>query len=155
MKISESRVDPSELSESELDQLQPILDLAGQNKQPCLLAPDGTKLPLPEPIFNVLVTIVQGMRQGKTMMLCPEDETFTTQAAANFLGMSRQYFVTLLESGQIKFHRVGSHRRVYFKDLRNYMKLRDKDRRAGLSRLFKKLQDEKQYDTEVIIEDAQ
>jgi excisionase family DNA binding protein len=155
MKSTESRVDPSQLSEKELDQLQPILDLAEQSMQPCLLGPDGKKIPVPEPIFGALLTIIQGMQQGKAIMLCPEDETFTTQAAANFLGMSRQYFVTLLESGQIKFHRVGSHRRVYFEDLRDYMKMRDKDRRAGLSRLFKKLHEENQYDTEVASEDAQ
>ncbi len=156
MNASESRVDPSQLSEKELDQLQPILDLAEQNKQPHLVGPNGDKIPLPDPIFRALVSIIRDMRQGKAILLFPEDETFTTQAAANVLGMSRQYFVTLIESGQIPFHRVGSHRRVYFKDLRDYMKTRDKERRAGLSRLFKKLHEEGQYDTEFIDgEDAQ
>ena len=70
------------------------------------------------------------------------------------LGMSRQYFVNLLEKGQIPFHRVGSHRRVYFKDLRAYSQKRDTERRTGLNGLFKKLRDEKQYDTDYTGEDA-
>lgn len=156
MKLSENRVDPSQLSNEELDQLQPILDLAQEEKRPCLMkGSDGREYPIPEPIFEVLVEIVRGMRQGKAIFLFPADETFTTQAAANFLGMSRQYFVTLIESGKIPFHRVGSHRRVYFKDLRDYAKARDKERRSGLSQLFKKLHSEGKYDTESIVKDAQ
>jgi excisionase family DNA binding protein len=149
MKLSESRIDPSELSVEELDQLQPILDLADRKQHPYLKGSDGTEYRLPEPIFDVLVKIIHGMRQGKTMAILPQDETFTTQAAANYLGMSRQYFVTLLESGAIPFHRVGAHRRVYFKDLKDYAKTRDKERRAGLSRLFRKLQDDGDYDVEL------
>jgi excisionase family DNA binding protein len=150
MKVTESRVDPSQLSEQELDQLQPILDLADQNKHPCLVGPDGEQIPLPEALFGVLVAVIQSMRQGKAILLFPEEETFTTQAAANFLGMSRQHLVTLLESGAIPFHRVGAHRRIHFKDLRDFMKIRDKERRGGLSRLFKKLHEEGQYDTEIV-----
>ena len=155
MKTTENRVDPSQLSEQEMDQLQLILDLAEQNKRPSLIGPDGKEIPLPEAIFGVMVTVIQGMRQGKAMLLLPEDETFTTQAAANFLGMSRQHLVTVLESGAIPFHRVGAHRRIYFKDLRDYTKIRDKERRAGLSRLFNKLREEGQYDTEIVTENAQ
>ncbi|MBI4025158.1 MAG: helix-turn-helix domain-containing protein [Verrucomicrobia bacterium] len=78
--------------------------------------------------------------------MMPEDETFTTQAAANFLGMSRQFFVTLLESGQIPFHRVGTHRRVSFKDLRDYAQKRNAERRAGLNRLFNEVKKAGLYD---------
>ena len=58
------------------------------------------------------------------------------QKAVNFLGMSRQFFVDLLEKGEIPHHRVGSHRRVYFKDLLDYQRERDKKRREGMNRLF-------------------
>lgn len=149
MKPSENRVDPSELSEEELDQLQRILDFAGQNRRPILKGSDGAEYPLPEPVFEVLVQIIHGMRHGKAMLIVPEDATFTTQAAANYLGMSRQFFVTLLEAGKIKFHRVGSHRRVYFRDLKEYARVRDKERRATLSKLFQGMQDDGQYDVEL------
>ncbi|NBB80147.1 MAG: excisionase family DNA-binding protein [Verrucomicrobia bacterium] len=80
--------------------------------------------------------------------MMPEDETFTTQAAANFLGMSRQFFVDLLEKGEIPHHRVGAHRRVYFKDLLDYQRERDKKRHEGLKRLRQEIQDAGLYDPE-------
>lgn len=75
-----------------------------------------------------------------------EEETFTTQAAANFLGMSRQFLVDLLEKGVIPHHRVGSHRRVYFKDLLEYQRIRDEERRKGLDRLFDQIDRAGLYD---------
>ena len=149
MKLNENRVDPSELSSAELDQLQPILDLANHPQRLHLKSSDGAEYPLPEPLFEALVKIVHEIRQGKAILILPEDETFTTQAAANYLGMSRQHFVTLIESGQIPFHRVGSHRRVYFKDLKDYERNRDKERRTRLNRLFTRLQDEGLYGAEL------
>jgi excisionase family DNA binding protein len=154
MKLSDNRVDASLLTEEERGQLQGLLDLAQRDPRPCLKGADGTLIPLPQPIFEMLVRVVQDMRHGKAVVLAPEDETFTTQAAANYLGMSRQYFVNLIESGKLPFHRVGSHRRVYYKDLRNYAKQRDTERRSTLNRLFNRLQTEGQYDTDYIGEDA-
>ena len=147
MTITDNRVDASLLTEQERGMLQPLLDLARRNLHPSLKGADGTEIPLPQPIFELLLKVIQDIRHGKAVVLMPEEETFTTQAAANFLGMSRQYFVTLVESGQIPFHRVGSHRRVYFKDLRDYAKKRDTDRRAGMKRLFDEVQQAGRYDT--------
>ena len=68
-------------------------------------------------------------------MLVPEDEAFTTQAAANYLGMSRQHLVGLMERNEIPHHKVGTHRRVSFKDLLTYERARDKNRREALDKL--------------------
>ncbi|MCB1134565.1 MAG: helix-turn-helix domain-containing protein, partial [Verrucomicrobiae bacterium] len=67
--------------------------------------------------------------------MVPEDEAFTTQAAANYLGVSRQHLVNLIDKGEIAHHMVGTHRRVSFKDLLVYEKERDKARRAALDGL--------------------
>lgn len=144
--MTETRVDASLLSEEDRASLRPILDLARRGGHPCLRSADGTEIKLPEPLFELLVRVTQDIQQGKAVVLMPEDETFTTQAAANFLGMSRQHFVSLIEAGQLPFHRVGSHRRVYFKDLRDYAQKRDSERRAGLKRLFKAVNDAGFYD---------
>lgn len=144
--MMENRVDASLLTEDDRALLRPLLDLAQRDRHPCLKSADGMEIKLPEPLFELLVRVVRDMSQGKAIVLIPEDETFTTQAAANFLGMSRQHFVTLVESGQIPFHRVGSHRRVQFKDLRDYATKRDTDRRAGLNRLFKEVNKAGLYD---------
>ena len=133
MKMNDHRLDASLLG---LGDLERLAEMVGRGKRPALVNAQGVRMELPQPIFEMLVHVVQQMQLGKAIVMLPEEETFTTQAAANHLGMSRQYFVTLLESGQIPFHRVGTHRRVYFKDLREYEQRRDAERRQGLSRLF-------------------
>lgn len=154
MNVDENRVDASLLTEKERALLPQLLAMAQRDRHPCLKSKDGTEIRLPDAIFQVLVKVIEDMRNGRAIVLLPEDESFTTQAAANFLGMSRQYFVTLLESGQIPFHRVGSHRRVTFRDLRDYAKKRDVERRDRLDRLFKKVKDAGAYDSDYTGENA-
>ena len=125
-----------------------MVAMTQRDQHPCLKSKDGMEIRLPAAVSVVLVKVLEEMRNGRAMALLPEDETFTTQAAANFLGMSRQHFVTLLESGQIPFHRVGSHRRVTFKDLRDYAKARDTERRTRLGGLFKKVKDAGLYEAD-------
>jgi excisionase family DNA binding protein len=134
---TENRLDASLLNPGELDQLANLVNRG----RPALVDGNGSRMELPQPIFELLVHVVQQMQQGRAVVMLPEDETFTTQAAANFLGMSRQHFVGLLESGKIPHHRVGSHRRVYFKDLRDYQRQRDTERRAGMDGLFRKVKE--------------
>lgn len=139
---TDNRLDASLLNPGELDQLA---ELVSRGNRPALEDGQGRRMELPQPIFEMLVHVVQQMQQGRAIIMLPEDETFTTQAAANFLGMSRQHLVGLLETEKIPFHRVGSHRRIYFKDLREYEKKRDSERRTGISNLFKKVKAEGVY----------
>ncbi|MCB1244354.1 MAG: helix-turn-helix domain-containing protein [Verrucomicrobiae bacterium] len=69
--------------------------------------------------------------------MMPEDESFTSQAAADYLGMSRPFLISLLDKGEIPFHYVGSHRRIVFKDLLDYERERDAARREAMSNLSK------------------
>ena len=67
-----------------------------------------------------------------------ESETskiLTTQVAADFLGMSRQYFVKLIEGGAIPSRDVGNCRRVYLSDVIDFQKKRDRARRKALNKL--------------------
>ena len=75
-----------------------------------------------------------------------EEKTFTIQAAANYLGVSCQHFVNLLDNGKIPFDRVGLHRRVNVKDLLNYEQVRDAHRRNSLDSLMQAVEDAGLYD---------
>ena len=141
-----NRLDSSLLTEEERSALPHLLELVRGGVHPCLRCKDGTEIQLPEHVFQMLVRILEDMRHGRAIVLVPEEETFTTQAAANFLGMSRQYFVTLLENGQIPFHLVGTHRRVTFKDLLAYQKTRDTARRQTMKSLFNTVEAADLYD---------
>ncbi|WP_083390777.1 excisionase family DNA-binding protein [Parafrankia soli] len=61
----------------------------------------------------------------------PDSAEVTTQQAADFLTVSRPYSIRLLESGEILFCLVGTHRRVRFRDLHEYRSRDDLERRGA------------------------
>ena len=109
MKLTQSRLDPSLLPPEDLDRLA---EMVFEEERPALIGREGVRIDLPDPIFHLLVRTVRAMQEGKCVFLLPEDETFTTQAAASYLGMSRQFLVNLLDQGASPHHRVGTHRMV-------------------------------------------
>ena len=114
---------------------------------PALINEEGVKIDLPKPIFSTLLRVLKQMQEGKAIIMMPEEETFTSQATANYLGVSRQHLVNLLEQKEIPFHKVGTHRRVYFKDILDYERSRDGDRRQSLDKLMKDVDDAGLYDS--------
>lgn len=146
MPLTVNRLDASQFTEEERGRLQPLIELAERNEHFSLKGSDGTEVPLPEPIQQLLLSVLTNMRDDRALVVSPEDEALTSQDAADFLGVSRQYLVTLLDEGKIPHHKVGTHRRVYFKDLRAYAKIRDEERRSGLNRLFMEVNAAGKYD---------
>lgn len=65
----------------------------------------------------------------------------TTQQAADFLGVSRPHLMGLVDNGQIPHHKVGTHRRIYFRDVLAYRKQRMGQSRAALGALAAQAQD--------------
>jgi len=127
-----NRLDPSMIPAEEL---QRMVKLFASPEHILLTDSEGKQIEIPEVLFQHFARIVRLMSERKAIVMLPEDEAFTTQAAANYLGMSRQFFVDLLEKGELPFHRVGTHRRVTFKDLLEYEKKRDRMRRAAMDLL--------------------
>ena len=93
------------------------------------------------------------MAEKKAIVLVPEDEAFTTQAAANYLGVSRQHLVDLLENSEIPHHKVGTHRRVTYSELLEYEKKRDSSRRATLNKLAVEIDKAGLYDSDYVGEE--
>ncbi len=52
----------------------------------------------------------------------------------------------LLETGDLPYHKVGSHRRIYLKDLLGYQKRRDVERKAALDRIAREAFESGLYD---------
>ena len=148
MKMLENRVDPSALTTRQLRELDRLSEAVLADERPAFVGRDGVRLELPEPIFNLLVRVVRTMRDGKAVVLLPESKSITTQAAAEFLGVSRPFVVDLMEKDAIPHHKVGTHRRVYLKDLMEYQRQRDTRRRATLDDLRRKVDDAGLYDTD-------
>lgn len=93
------------------------------------------RVQLPNRLYKLLSKIVQDVANGKTISLASAAQEMTTQEAANFLGVSRQFLVRLLDGGKIPFHRVGTHRRVYLRDVILFRKDRDRRRHDAIRKM--------------------
>ena len=80
------------------------------------------RITIPSSAFKLLGEILKGMGEGKSMSIVPVSAEMTTQAAAEYMGCSRPYFVKLLEEGEIAYTKIGKHRRVKFDDISKYKK---------------------------------
>ncbi len=127
-----NRLDPSLIPEEQLAELAKVF---AKPDHVALIDAQGNRTHLPEVLFAHFARIVRLMSEKKAIVMVPEDEAFTTQAAANYLGVSRQHLVDLLEQKKIPHHKVGTHRRVTFKDLLAYERTRDALRREALDQL--------------------
>ncbi|HRQ90663.1 MAG TPA: excisionase family DNA-binding protein [Bacteroidia bacterium] len=140
MKL-QNRIDPSELTPEDFKEVERLLAEVFGERRPALMNASGERLELPQPVFDLLVHVLRSIKERRAVVMLPEDEAFTTQAAADYLGMSRPFLIGLLEKGQIPFHYVGSHRRILFRDLMDYESQRDAARREGMDRLFQRVQE--------------
>lgn len=80
------------------------------------------KIKVPLSALKLLAKILKETSQGRPVSIVPVATEVTTQAAAEILGCSRPHIVKLLESGKIKFTKVGKHRRIRYEDIIKYKK---------------------------------
>jgi excisionase family DNA binding protein len=88
-------------------------------------------LVIPRPTVVMLAHVLSLLESGHGVQIIPKDAELTTQQAADVLNVSRPYLISLLESGQIPFRKVGRHRRITFEALMEYKRQDDLQRRAA------------------------
>ncbi len=137
--------EPIALPESEDAQIRELNRML-QGGTPALIGADGEKVELPHAVFRLLKDIVRNMQLGRAIVLIPENQQLTTQRAADLLGVSRPHLIKLLESGELPYHKAGSHRRIYLRDLVAYKKRRDAERKEALNRIAKEAYEAGLYD---------
>lgn len=123
------------LTPTDRELLQKVQEVINGNEPPILLGPEGGHIQMPSALFHVLTQATRSLLSGQSVQIISQGEEFTTQGAADFLGCSRPHLVKLLDTGEIPFHYVGTHRRVTFQNLQDYRKKRDQERKGALSRL--------------------
>jgi excisionase family DNA binding protein len=123
---------PAPPEEAEKQQVAKVYRMLIHTGSACLVGPDNSKFELPPSIYNALVKIVENLQEGKAIALLPLMEELSTGAAADMLGVSRQFLVKELEAGKISFRRVVGHRRIYLRDLLDYKKDRETNRAQAI-----------------------
>ena len=102
---------------------------------------DGEELPLPKAVSELLHHLLAEMAKGNAVTLFPVHAELTTQEAADYLNVSRPYLIRLLEQGRIRFHLVGTHRRVKFSDLEAFRKGAEDGHRSARDELAAQAQE--------------
>jgi excisionase family DNA binding protein len=90
---------------------------------------------LPGSAVNMLLEVLTEMSKGNAMTLMPINAELSTQKTAEILNVSRPYLVNLLEKGEIKFRKVGAHRRVMAQDVFEYKQRIDSERLKALDEI--------------------
>jgi excisionase family DNA binding protein len=117
-----------------------------QEAEAKLIGPDGKSEVLPNKVNSFLHRLLEDLRAGYSITILQNKAQFTTIEASRFLGMSRQFLVELLKKGEIPFHMVGTHRRMYARDVLAYKARRDASRRKTLNDLARAEYSEGMYD---------
>lgn len=96
---------------------------------------------IPKPAMGLLLQLLTHMAEGNAVTLIPFHTELTTQQAADFLNVSRPYLIKLLDKGDIPHRKVGTHRKILFRDIREYKRAIDEARRQTLAELAAEAQE--------------
>ncbi len=102
---------------------------------------EGDELVVPRGAVELFARILAHMANGHSVSVVPDHAELTTQQAAELLNVSRPYLIGLLESGEIEFRKVGTHRRVMAGSLMEYKHRDDLRRRRAADELAQLAQD--------------
>jgi len=113
-----------------------------------LVVRNGKTEKLPSSLEGFLGKLSADLGGGHSVAIVHSETQLTTLEAARMLGVSRQFLVQQLERGEIPYHMVGTHRRIYARDLLAHKARRDSKRRRILDELTRAETAEGLYDLE-------
>ena len=100
-----------------------------------LVRPDGKTQILPSTLYSFLCTLLADLKAGHSVTIMQSNASLTTVEASKLLGISRQFLIGLLEKKEMPCHMVGTHRRLYARDVLAYKAKRDTARTQTLDDL--------------------
>ena len=105
------------------------------------------KIRIPIMALRLLTEILKETGKGNLVTVVPIATEMTTQAASEYLGVSRPYFVKLLEESKMPYIKVGRHRRVKFKDVQSYKNEMKVDQKKVLKQIISDSEELGLYDS--------
>jgi excisionase family DNA binding protein len=138
MGTSHSILNPVNLPETEQQEIRDLYrGIATLNAEAILVSSKGKKHKIPRALYDLMVHVLKELNDGHCIAVIGDQQGLTTVQASKMLGVSRQFLIKELEDGRLPFHMVGTHRRVYLKDLVAYKSRRDHHRSAILDEMIK------------------
>ncbi len=107
-----------------------------------LQLPDGTAVPLPAALVDVLRATAAELADGHAVTVLPSEVSLTPTEVGELLGLSRPFVVRLLDEGTIPSERLprSGHRRVLLSDVLAFQSQRER-RRKGRQRIAAAVED--------------
>lgn len=96
---------------------------------------------LPVTAVRLLTDMMTHLAEGRRVSVMPENAELTTKQAADMLNVSRPYLVGLLQAGKLPHHMVGTHRRVFLRDLLDYRRRQTEASGAAMDELAAQAQE--------------
>ena len=127
---------PVSIAESEEEQVRELAQMMIRQRA-ALVGPGDQRHEIPDSVYRLLLNVLKIMQEGIAVSIVPQMQELSTQRAANLLGVSRQFLVRLLDEEKLPFHRTGTHRRVYLKDVLEFRKRRDQQRKESIEKIAK------------------
>jgi excisionase family DNA binding protein len=162
MPTTDRVIDPSVLSEEERallrDQLRQVVaenesdssEESGTQIGPITLQVEGESedvtISLPPAAAGPLLKLLADLAEGRAVSVADADEELTTREAAELLKVSRPHLTRLLKEGEIPSHKVGSHHRVYRRDVLAYKARRQEQSEEAMQELTRVSQELGLYD---------
>lgn len=101
-----------------------------------LVSSDGEEVQVPAQLFDVLRQTSAMLSRGDGVAISAIARELSTTEAAKLLGMSRPTLIRLVEVGAIPSHRVGSHRRLFLRNVLTYRQRQMEERRKSYEALM-------------------
>lgn len=96
---------------------------------------------LPPAALRFIGQLLGAMSEGRPITLMPSKQEFSTVEAANFINVSRPFVIKEIEAGRLEHRMVGTHRRIPFEGLVNYMNTMREKQNAALDRMAENARD--------------
>jgi len=96
---------------------------------------------LPRSAIRLLFDILAELATGSAVRVIPIHAEVTTQEAADLLNVSRPHVVKLIDTGELRCHMAGKHRRIKFVDLMDFKKKREHQSEAAMAELVQQAQE--------------
>jgi excisionase family DNA binding protein len=111
-----------------------------------LVGPDGETRILPSTLYSFLCRLLGDLKDGHSVTILQSNASLTTVEASKLLGVSRQFLIGLLQENELPCHMVGTHRRMYARDVLAYKAKRDAARGKTLDDLARVESEQGTYD---------